>query len=407
MSAFPPPNVYFNGIIYDSDYFTQSSSSGLSVAQANALYLRKTVTDTATALETFNSGIKTDSISSLSTSSNCTLFNDTGAGTLSSTLCSSNNIIKLGEGCKFLNLGYNMPSGDGRYITIGAAASQNTNIAIGGNFANVVSGFNKIYIGQSGKTVNILGTTNNIGSSTSNNYIYNIESPSASTNIDLYSLLADANLTLCNGQGTGSLSLGSGTGRSGGVSIMTNGNAPVVNELLLGDSTKTIRLRGTANINSDVNSNIVLGNSSGTNIILLNRPLTPNYAPSAITSGKIGYSIKYTFAGGLIPALGNATFGSFTNTAVGIYLLTVGTFTVFAFDPIDRLDIAFSVATNITFLSSGTTMEFGGNSLTKMGIGFSIPISITNATNQLTIVGNGSGSDINYTAGASSLLRLA
>ena len=94
MSAFPPPNVYFNGIIYDSDYFTQSSSgSGLTKAQANALYLRKTVTDTATALETFNSGIKTDSISSLSTSStSCTLFNDSGAGTLNTTLCSLNNI---------------------------------------------------------------------------------------------------------------------------------------------------------------------------------------------------------------------------------------------------------------------------------------------------------------------------
>ncbi len=37
MSAFPPPNVYFNGIIYDSDYFTQSSS-GLTLAQANAKY---------------------------------------------------------------------------------------------------------------------------------------------------------------------------------------------------------------------------------------------------------------------------------------------------------------------------------------------------------------------------------
>jgi hypothetical protein len=55
MSAFPPPNIYFNGIIYDSDYFTQSSSgSGLTKAQANALYLRKTISDTATAEETFN-----------------------------------------------------------------------------------------------------------------------------------------------------------------------------------------------------------------------------------------------------------------------------------------------------------------------------------------------------------------
>ena len=43
MSSFPPPNVYFNGIIYDSAYFTQStgSGSGLTKVQANALYLQK------------------------------------------------------------------------------------------------------------------------------------------------------------------------------------------------------------------------------------------------------------------------------------------------------------------------------------------------------------------------------
>jgi hypothetical protein len=31
------------------------------------------------------------------------------------------------------------------------------------------------------------------------------------------------------------------------------------------------------------------------NTIIINRPLLLNYAPSAITSGQIGYSIKYTF----------------------------------------------------------------------------------------------------------------
>ena len=58
MTAFPPPNVYFNGIIYDSDYFNSSSSTGLTLSQANANYLRKTTTDTATALETFTGELK-------------------------------------------------------------------------------------------------------------------------------------------------------------------------------------------------------------------------------------------------------------------------------------------------------------------------------------------------------------
>ena len=320
MSSSNPPYPYYNGITYNSAFFTTESGSGLTQTKANALYLQKTVADTATVLETFTNGIKTDSISSISTAGN--LFNDTGAGTLNTTLCSSNSIIRFGENAKFLNLGYNMPSSDGRYITIGAAASQNTNIAIGGNFTNVTSGFNKIYIGQSGKTVNISGSTNNIGSSTSNNYIYNIESPSASTNIDLYSLLSGANLTLCNGQGTGTLSLGSGTGRTGGVSIMTNGNAPTINELLLGDSTKTVRLRGTFNINSDVNSNIVLGNSSGTNTILLNRPFSLNYATSAINAiNKVGHTTESVFLTNTTLGIGETAVATLTIGTAGVYII--------------------------------------------------------------------------------------
>ena len=81
MSAFPPPNVYFNGIIYDSAYFTQSSSgsgSGLTKAQANALYLQKTIPDTAAALETFSAGISTNSIKAISGFINA--YNSTGGG---------------------------------------------------------------------------------------------------------------------------------------------------------------------------------------------------------------------------------------------------------------------------------------------------------------------------------------
>ena len=114
MTSNNPPYPYYNGIAYNSAFFTSNNGSGLTQTKANTLYLQKTVADTATALETFSNGMKTDSISSLSTSSSCTLFNDTGAGTLNTTLCSLNNIIRLGENAKFLNLGYNMPSSDGR-----------------------------------------------------------------------------------------------------------------------------------------------------------------------------------------------------------------------------------------------------------------------------------------------------
>ena len=60
MTSSNAPYPYFNGITYNPSFFkstttttTASSTSGLTEAQANALYLRKSVNDTASGLETF------------------------------------------------------------------------------------------------------------------------------------------------------------------------------------------------------------------------------------------------------------------------------------------------------------------------------------------------------------------
>jgi hypothetical protein len=102
MSSFPPPYPYFLGIIYDSEYFKQTSSgSGLSISQANARYLQKTTPDIATALETFNAGIQTTTLSTsgLSTFNGLSLFNNTITGikelTLVNTLINPSTTIKL------------------------------------------------------------------------------------------------------------------------------------------------------------------------------------------------------------------------------------------------------------------------------------------------------------------------
>ena len=54
-----PPTYYFSGLNFNPAFY---ETGGITEAQANALYLRKTVPDTATALETFNAGIVTPSI---------------------------------------------------------------------------------------------------------------------------------------------------------------------------------------------------------------------------------------------------------------------------------------------------------------------------------------------------------
>ena len=64
MTAYNPPS--FIVTIYNPSFFNSSDSgSGLTQAQANALYLQKTTPDTATALESFNAGIYTNTIDSL------------------------------------------------------------------------------------------------------------------------------------------------------------------------------------------------------------------------------------------------------------------------------------------------------------------------------------------------------
>ena len=72
MTSANPPYPYFNNIAYNSAFFA-TSGAGLTVSQANAKYLQKTIADTATALETFNSGVATASVSSTSSSTNMTI----------------------------------------------------------------------------------------------------------------------------------------------------------------------------------------------------------------------------------------------------------------------------------------------------------------------------------------------
>lgn len=160
--AIDNPPIY-SGLIYNSAFFVEDTG-GLSQAQANALYLRKTVPDTATAEETFNSGIKTDTIKPRTTSG-CNLFNDATGNVISSSICPNNNsssygynnsIVTVGESSKFMRIGGSMPSGSGNYILLGAANTQTTNIGIASDGdVGLLTGTNKIVIGGSTKTMTL------------------------------------------------------------------------------------------------------------------------------------------------------------------------------------------------------------------------------------------------------------
>lgn len=82
MASYVPPIEALP--IFDNSVFELASSSGssLTVDQANLLYLRKTFTDTATATETFNAGLKSSFVNPLTAASSLLLSNSTNTGTI-------------------------------------------------------------------------------------------------------------------------------------------------------------------------------------------------------------------------------------------------------------------------------------------------------------------------------------
>ena len=77
-----PPDYYFTGINFNPAFYAQDAGTGLSETTANGLYLRKTVPDTATAIETFNLGIKAQKVDGLLTSSIMYVGNNITSGSL-------------------------------------------------------------------------------------------------------------------------------------------------------------------------------------------------------------------------------------------------------------------------------------------------------------------------------------
>ena len=242
MSIDNPP--LYSGITYNSAFFAEDTG-GLSEAQANALYLRKTVTDTATALETFNNGIASASVNSTSSATNMTIGGNLAA-TQTLTLGSAGTVTVNNGTLQSQSLAPVAPASN---LIIGATSTAGINIGNAG-----VSTTNLYGTVQAG-TINTFTTTGtlnlgstlttgilNLGTATSTNYIYNLESPSASTNINLYSLLSGANLTLCDGQGTGNFGLGNDSARTGGVNICTKGLGYTSNTINIGAPSNVINV---------------------------------------------------------------------------------------------------------------------------------------------------------------------
>lgn len=315
MSAFPPPNPYFNGIIYDSAFF---EIPALTLSEANAKYLKKTTPDIASALETFSGGILTNTINPTTT-----------GGTIQIGQTATNSNVEIAAQTSrstVLHLGDGNSSSGAIHIGNGSASTNNIQI-LNGNYTalqtagtvNILTGTHAV--GSFGGNMNLCtgsrGTLT-IGSSVLNQLLFqkqpqfnqgiisdDIDGVVPSSSPIVYDNITTGNITIAAGQTTGTISIGEGANRTGSIGIgqNTKGNINIGSSMLSGtnlmyigtQSRGTIHIKAaTVKINEAGTGNIELGNAS-TGTITLFKPLTPSYNPSVIIAGQIGYSITPTY----------------------------------------------------------------------------------------------------------------
>ena len=161
MSSSNPPYPYYNGITYNPLFFTTNNSS-LTQAQASLLYLQKTTPDTATAVETFSSGIITTSVDVPTSSSGINIAVGSTSGTINiGTASVRTGGINIGNGSSVAsgantNINNGTPNASNTNIMNNATTSGSCNIMTGSTSTGIVN----IATGTGSSVVNISnGTT--------------------------------------------------------------------------------------------------------------------------------------------------------------------------------------------------------------------------------------------------------
>ena len=164
MTEAKPPEFYFDGIEFNSQYYKEESTgSGLTQDESDARYLRKTSPDTATALQTFSAGLNFSGELNGSTIICTTMKSNTYQST------SINQLLTLG----------NNQTGSGATMSIGCNLARTGNINIANTqttgTANIVIGSTALTTGSQNIIINrpltvgydvmtLYDTTNRLGS---------------------------------------------------------------------------------------------------------------------------------------------------------------------------------------------------------------------------------------------------
>jgi len=369
MSSATAPYPYFNGITYNPSFFSSSSSStSLTQAQANLLYLRKTTADTATATETFSKIYLTEADS-------------TALGNLSLVPSQTTGILNIGTGSR-------TSGGNGGGINIGTACTGYIPIAIGTTGQSITT-LNGAYVNIPTKLITPI-----------------INTDGTSTDLEIGGNINQGQVNIATAQTTGTLNIGTGsrTTPGGGINIGTGSSSA-----------------SSVNIGSGTSSTVL----NGTYVQVTTKLQTPKIE-SIVNTGTIEIGNNQT--SGLINigtantrTSGNINMGSACSLANQITIGTAATSTI----RLQGLSIDASTKITTPILNSsaaGDNMTIGGNldtgsitiggllstgSITMGGVQTTGDINIgsSNATTDIYI-GNGTNSTTGVNTGICSINKL-
>lgn len=405
-----PPDYYFPGINFNPAFYAEDAG-GLSLSQANALYLRKTVPDTATAQETFASGIITPAI------------NSTGGLNIVVPTALSTDVLNVAVGNRTISGqihhysdGDNCVAGAGVHINNGSNNGSATNIMNGTTTTGTVN----IMTGASSTgTINIGQRTLGINTTTNINGITNISTTGGAVNIGSLNTVTISGITNINTNSTGAITIGGDlctTSIQGTLNLNGTGSTSIL-PIVIGNSTATgtttlaspnttisgnllgYRIRGltsasilTIGDNMITGASLILGNNGVRT--KSNGPFETTYIYSPATNGFLSIATDQTTGGsvevgtasstinlnGTVNATGLAGYASltgantfsatntFNNATVGIKadiiqgVATTGTQSLFTTKTAGTLSIATAqVSGNINVGGVGSTTTIKGN----------------------------------------------
>ena len=353
----PAPTFYFNNIIFNSSFYPSTLTSGITQTQADARYLIKISSDTATSSENFNLGL---------TSLNVEPTAITGNLTIAGTQTTGNLVIGGNQTSGNISIGYNASAGlsNSGSVTIG------TRNAYSNTTTNINSGLGGLTLMSDG-LVNIDSSANlNIGASTVG--IITIGQNSNRTNdINIgYFTSSYANLTggvnigTWNTLGAAATTINAGTG---GLTQQSVGNMTITSSALL-----TQQSVGNMSLYS-ASGNLTIGGTSN------NASGTIAIGSSITRTGAI--NIGYVTASALLTgAINIGTFNTLGASTLGLYSGTGGTNIQSAgnisLSPNGYSQISKLQANSIDSIASGA-LTIGGANATSIVLGGSAATSVS------------------------------